>query len=101
MDYQIDTLIHLDTRLRTRLLHAIIARWQAGERAIASQELYEQLCRAGAHIPAGAMAVVFDNLRDRRLIEGRLPQDSAAMSLHGDTQITWLHPRLLAPPEQR
>jgi len=100
MDNQLDTLIHLDTRLRTRLLTAIIARWQAGERDIASSDLYAQLLEAGEVIPVGAMAVVFDNLRMLKLISGPFPEKAEATRLHGDTRITWLHPRLLDTPTE-
>ncbi len=99
MDHQLDTLIHLDTRLRTLILRAIIVRWQAGEREIMSYDLYTQLLADGVHIPAGAMAVVFDNLRALKLIGGSLPENGTALSLHGDTRITWVHPRLLATPD--
>ena len=92
---QIDTVIRLNTRLRTKLLRAIIARWRAGERDIRSEDLYAQLQAAGEDIPSGAMAVVFDDLRMLRLIDGPLPERSAALSLHGDTRIRWLHPNLI------
>ncbi len=100
MDNQLDTLIHLDTRLRTRLLTAIIARWRAGERDITSHDLYAQLLEAGEDIPVGAMAVVFDNLRMLKLISGPFPENSLAIRIHGDTRITWLHPRLFADPTE-
>lgn len=99
MDYQLDMLIHLDTRLRTLILRAIIARWQDGEREITSYDLHTQLLAAGVYIPAGAMAVVFDNLRTLKLIGGSLPENATALNLDGDTRITWVHPRLLAAPD--
>ncbi len=92
--------VTLHTCLRTRLLTAIIARWQAGERAITSHDLYAQLQEAGEVIPAGAMAVVFDNLRMLKLIGGPLPENAIAIRIHGDTRITWVHPRLLAEPTE-
>ena len=95
MRQQIDTVIRLDTRLRTKLLRAIIARWRDGERDIRSEDLYAQLRAAGEAIPSGAMAVVFDDLRMLKLIDGPLPERSAALSLHGDTRIRWLHPQLV------
>ena len=100
MDHQLDTLLHLDTRLRTLILRAIIGRSQAGEREIASQDLYAELLEAGADMPAGAMALVFDNLRSLKLIAGPLPDNGTAMSIHGDTRITWVHPSLLAKPDE-
>src|SRR3712207_6201443 len=43
MDNQLDTLLHLNRRLRTLVLRAIIAGWKAGERDIASQDIYTEL----------------------------------------------------------
>lgn len=96
MERQLDTLAHMDTRLRTRMLCAMIARWRAGERAIASCDLYHQLLASGEAIPAGSMAAVFDNLRALKLIAARLPENTIALGRHGDTSVTWLHPSLLA-----
>ena len=98
MNHQLDTLLHLDTRLRTLVLRALIARWQAGEREIRSQDIYAQLVANGVNIPAGAMAAVFDNLRELKLSNGSLPENSAALIQHGDTCITWVHPCLLDKP---
>ena len=95
MDHQLNMLIHLDTRLRTLILRAMIARWQAGEHEIWSQDIYAQLVASGVDIPAGAMAAVFDNLRALKLSSGSWSENSAAYSLHGETRITCLHPRLL------
>jgi len=96
MERRLDTLAHLDTRLRTRVLRALIARWRAGERAIASGDLYQQLLASGEVIPPGAMAAVFDNLRELKVIAGRLPESTVALGHHGDTCVTWLDPGLLA-----
>lgn len=98
MDHQLDTLMHLDTRLRTLILRAIIVRWQAGEHEIASQDLYAQLMASGVLVPAGAMAAVFDNLRALRLCSGTLPERGDALILHGDTRIIWVNPCLLDTP---
>ena len=95
MDHQLNMLIHLDTRLRTQILRAIIVRWQTGEHEIWSQDIYAQLVATGVDVPAGAMAAVFDNLRTMKLSRGSLPENTAALILHGDTRITWVHPRLL------
>ena len=95
MDHQLDTLFRLDTRLRTLILRAIIIRWRAGEHEISSHDLRRELVAAGIHVPAGAMAVVFNNLRALKLIGGSLPENTTAMDLDGDTRITWVHPRLL------
>jgi hypothetical protein len=100
MDNQLDTLLHLNRRLRTLVLRAIIARWQSGEREIASQDLYTELVEAGEGIPAGAMAVVFDNLRALKLIGGSLPDNAMALSMHGDTRVAWLDPSLLTEAEE-
>lgn len=103
MDQQLETLLYLDTRLRTAVLRAIIARWRAGEREIASEALAGELAAAGLAVPGWALACVFDNLRARRLIDCRLPELSSATSQHGDTRITWVQPALLGPrePERR
>lgn len=98
MDTQLSTLSRLDTQLRTLVLKAVIARWRAGERQIASQDIHAELLAAGAVVPLGAMDAVFDNLRAIKLIHAPLPQRAAATAIHGDTRITWVHPRLLAEP---
>jgi hypothetical protein len=100
VDNQLDTLLHLNRRLRTLVLRAIIARWKAGERDIASQDIYTELVEAGEVIGAGAMAVVFDNMRALKLIGGSLPDNVSALSMHGDTRVTWLDPSLLAEDEE-
>lgn len=100
MDHLLDTLSRLDTRLRTVILRAIIARWQAGEREIMSRDLHAQLFEAGVDIPAGAMAAIFDNLRARKLIRGSLPENGKAMSIDGDTCITWVQPHLVARSDE-
>ena len=101
MDHQLNTLIHLDMRLRTLVLRAIIVRWQAGEHEITSHDLYCQLSAAGVCIPAGAMAVVFENLRALKLIGSSIPWNSTAIDLDGDTRISWVHPCLLATADAR
>ncbi len=99
MNHQLDTLLHLDTRLRTAVLRAIIARWRAGEREIASDALLGELAAAGLAVPDWALAHVFDNLRARQLIDCRLPELSAALCRHGDTRVIWVQPALLGPHE--
>ncbi len=85
----------MDNRLHRLVLEAIIDRWQQGERAIASEDVYTQLVNAGEQIPEGAMAEIFEDLESRGLIRGPGFINSDGIKTHGSVVVTWVNPDLL------
>lgn len=86
--------IIMASQLQDRISKVLASRWQAGERAIASQDVYEDLIHAGVEVPEDAMDAVFEQMEGRGLIHSRGLLDSHGTKQHGARVITRVSARV-------
>ncbi len=80
--------------VRSQVLHLLTARWQVGERVIASEDLYQQLVHAGIPVPNGVLAEVCADLLAAGLIRAPGTVTSRGVEQHGALLINRIDPAL-------
>jgi len=85
----------MDETLSNKIIQILATRWNAGERAISSETIYQDLVSSGTQPADYAMSEVFKSLKSQGMIKGSEWVGSEAVKQHGATIITWVNPTLL------
>lgn len=79
-----------DPNLPRYVWNDIVDRWQFGERAIESSDVYTRLVHFGVEIPNHAMSAMIAKWQAAQLLQGVQVADADAVRIHGSTTITWV-----------
>ncbi len=85
----------MSTILSRQVLSSTVRRWNNGERAIATEDIYNDLTNQGVVIPPDEMGQIIDDFRETSLIRGIGNVDAEAAAKHGAFTITWVNPSLV------
>ena len=80
----------LESEMRTIIREA----WEAGDRNVLSNEVYDKLIAQGMTVPPDSMDAVYNRLRNEGLIDGVAKLSREGRIQHGAFSVTWINPAL-------